>query len=535
MTLLGRYKYEDKVSNINCKQDNQVILLNPLGVSKGRYKRMIPYRDENYRPHRLVPLLPWVVVALLAINAMYFVLRVSNPVIIADGWYYLGSFLKHAIDHTLNLSDFFIKRNVDDHAAPLFRLLLLVNYRYFDVDYVLDAVVGCLSAVGCCLIFRIIIFSGSIPRKRLVLSVCWMAVSALMLSLNSIGVWDWPLVSLENLTQLFILSFILATWHAYRTRQQYLLVVATLVLGVTSDDSALVAAMASLIAYVLMLRTNIAGKNYADWKVIVVIGVCIAAVRVGYACIPMGYTSQSQHSLTNVVPLLLEQFKDGGWWQWIFFPLVLPVYYQNPFGQAHVAMWHVTQAIMAALLLAAHIAFWRRALRIKYDIRAFAAVNLMLLTYGWIAGILLWRVSSDGNDYLEQPRYVLYYSGHLIALLLMWASSSTTLERPAPFERALKLWVPVAGSLILLLIQIPQSQDAWHTRPYKWAYYSAMAHQIQALAKDPAHFKDCATIEPVCGAPPTTRAALTGLLKENKLNVFSPKVQKWHPYLVPQG
>lgn len=467
---------------------------------------------------------------LFAVNTLYFIVRASNPVIQADGWFYLEFFLKKAADHHLAFADFFIKRDIDDHASPVFRLLLLINYFYFHLDYVLDAVVGCVSACACCLIYRSLIFFDASRKPISGLFLSWITICALTLSLNSYGVWVWPLVTLENLTQLFILLFVIAVWHAHRREKYTALAAATILLGITSDDSALIAVVAAMTSYGLMLLVSPAQRGRPAWKVFLTIGICIVLVRCAYAYLTWDFIKHSKRSLVALLPALFDRFSEGGWWKWLFIPLTLPVYYENPFGQFHVMPWHIFQGAASFFLFAAHVAFWRRALRGQYNLTIFAAVNLMLLAYGWVAGILLWRVSWAGNTYLEQPRYVLFYTCHLIALALMWAGSLKDLPKPAHVI-TWKLWFPAAICALILLLQIPQSIAAWHARRYEWAYYITMSRQLRALAQNPVSFSDCALLQPLCSAPPARRATLTAFLKQNKLNIFSPRVQQWHAYL----
>jgi len=58
-----------------------------------------------------------------------------------------------------------------------------------------------------------------------------------------------------------------------------------------------------------------------------------------------------------------------------------------------------------------------------------------------------------------------------------------------------------------------------------------MAHQIDDLAKDPSRAYNCVPELPVCRWPLEKRAELSRLLSQNRLNVFSPDVQRRHGYL----
>jgi len=476
--------------------------------------------------------LAWLVAVLILLNALYFVLRASSPVIRDDAWYFLDVFLRKAINGSLSLGDFFVKRAGDDHAQPLLKLLMLFEWRYFDLDFAVGAVVGVFAAAACALVFyRVIVAERSNDRGDVYRYLAWIAICAVLLSLNAdAAVWTWPLVALGNVTNLIILLFFLGVWYAHQKQRYVVLTLATLLLGISSDDSALIAIIAAVVALLLAQLCDPAQRRRSTWRLLAVVGVCTMLVRIGYTHAPVvgGIVSTP---LTSHLGLLFEHFRDKGWWMWAVLPLTLPVFYQNPFQFLHAETWLVVQMAMGAALFLAHLWFWWVAFRGKYSRAVFVAVCLMLLSYGWLAGIILARVPVYGNDYLNQPRYVLLYAGHLIALLLMWAGSSGALPRPSLRRRAIGTWVPAVGCLALLAAQIPLSIQAWRMPPYLWAYYVQMAHQTDDLARDPGHSHTCVPELPVCSWSPETRRELTQLLSQNQLNVFSPQMQRRHAYL----
>lgn len=494
--------------------------------------------QEGSFPSKLVLAFTWPLVILYMANALWFVLRASNPVIQADAWHFLDVFVRKAIDGDLHFADFFAKRSVDDHAQPLFKLILLFEWRYFDLDFVVEAVTGVVGTIGCGLIFRAVLIRETTGElDSFVPRLAWVAICALLFTLGSVDVWVWPLVAMENITILVILVFMLAVWHAHRNQSYLLLAAITLVLGISSDDSALVAVTATLMTILAMSWADPKQRRAKTAMIFLIVVACESLVRFGYAHVS-GAQVMRGHALAPVFDVLIERFNQGGWWQWVLLPLVLPVYYQSPLGPAHAHVWLALQVIMGALLLLAHVLFWRRALRGAYNLPIFMAVSMMLLAYGWLAGIIFWRVSAFDNDYLQQPRYVLLYAEHLIALLLMWAGAHesrftvvTTRCQQATWWRIIRIWAPVAGALLLLMVQVPQSLQAWRMPKYLGAYYAKQAAEIDALARDPVHTKSCELVNPICGAPPEVRRELTQLLSANRLNVYSPKVQRRHPYL----
>lgn len=482
--------------------------------------------------HGATHIVAWLVALLLLLNTLYFVFSASAPVVRDDDWYFLDVFLRKVIDGSLTLGDFFVRRAGADHSQPLFKLVLLLEWRYFNLDLAVGAVIGVLAAATCAMIFyRIILAEQHTGRSDACRYLAWAAICAVLFTLNAdAGMWTWPLVSLENVTSLIILLFIAVVWHAHQSQRYVLLTFATLFLAISSDDSALIAVVAAVMALLLAQHSDPAQRRPSIWKILAVMGVCMMLVRVGYVYAPVVGGAPSA-PMTSHLKQLLERFQDKGWWMWAVLPLTLPVFYRSPLHFLDAETWRVVQMTMAAALLAAHLWFWWTAFRRKYNRVVFVAVCLMLVSYGWLAGIILGRVAVLGNDYLNQPRYVLLYSGHLIALLLMWTGSPASVLQPSTRRRVIGAWVLAVGCLALLLGQIPLSIQAWRARPYLGAYYAKMAYQINELTKHPEHAMSCVPELPVCGWPPEKRRELTQLLSQNRLNVFSPQMQQRHTYL----
>lgn len=478
--------------------------------------------------------LAYAAAGLAFLNAFYFVLRAADPVMMADDWYFLDVFLSKAINGSLGFADFFVKRLGPDHAQPLFKLVLLAEWRFLDLDLTLGAILGVVAAAGCALVY----FRLAVPRHAERLDparyLAWVVICALLFSLNggSASQWTWPLNALVNITNLIILLFLLAVWHAHTTRRYASLIVATLFLDISSDDSALIAVIAVLLALLLMQWADHTQRYKGFWKLPLAILMCTIAVRIGYHFAPRIGGAASTEPLPHSLGLLIDRFADQGWWMWVVYPLTVPVSEGSPFRVLGATAWLATIITVALILVLAHVWFWRKALRCAYNRTTFVAVATMLVGYGWVAGIVLFRVGHIGNGDVHVPRYIVMYTGSLIALLLMWVATRGTASKPSKSRfRAILRFLPTVGCLILLLVQIPISINTWRTRPYLHIYYAKMALQIEALAENPARHVDCLPVLPVCDWSEGKRAELTRMLSENSLNVFSPQVQKLHHYL----
>lgn len=488
------------------------------------------------RLDHVVRALAWLVAGVALLNVLYFVLRATCPVFRDDDWYFLDVFLRKAIDGTLGPADFFVRRMGPDHSQPLFKLVLLAEWRYLGTDLTLGAVLGVIAAAASGLIYLRVLHPSHAENRRgstLATYIAWPVICILLFSLSggTASQWTWPLTALENITNLIILLFLLAVWHAHRTRRYALVIVATLFLGISSDDSALIAAFAGVLALLLMQLADPGQRDRSVGKLLAVVVACVVVARIGYRYAPM-VGGRPSPGLAQTLATLFHRFTDQGWWKWVVYPLTSPVSYRSPSRLASPQAWLASMVVMALILIAAHICFWRRAFRGVYNRTIFIAVATMLVTYGWVAGIVLNRVSQFGNDYLMQPRYILLFSGQLIALLLMWAATRAR-ELPAPGNRhrVFVWWIPAAGCFILLVLQIPASLHAWRVRPALQAYYATMARQIDTLARNPTQVVHCFPELPVCGWPTAKRVQIAQMLIRNRLNVFSPRMQALHSYL----
>lgn len=474
----------------------------------------------------------WSIASILFLNLIWFVLRVSSPVIRSDDWYFLDVFLRKAFAGNLHFSDFFVKRGGTDHSQPLFKLILLLDWKFFDIDYVFEAAVGAVSAgLAAVVLYRVAIADKDLRSGTTYRVLAWICMCALLFSLNARGqIWTWSLVALENLTTLIILVFWVVAWDAVKKQRYSLLALATLLTGLTSDDSALMAALSAGVALLLMAICDRSQNRGAIYRCLGIIAVCMLVVRIGYTHVFVVHDAPLA-SISDGIKALPKRLQEDGAVNWLVMPLVNPVAYDNPFQTMFVHDWPVVRYILALALVFAHIVFWLRAFTGKFNRAVFVAVCFMALSYAWIAGIILGRVSLFGNDYLNQPRYILLYACHLIALLLMWAGAETK-DTYESFKRSLLKWVVAASCIGLILLQIPISINTWRARPFEWAYQVEMARGLQQLAEDPDVLPaKCGPEMAICNQPAEKRRDLMHLLTSNRLNVFSPVVQRRHKYL----
>ena len=481
--------------------------------------------------------LAWLAAIVTFLNVLFFVLRASDPVISSDSWYFLDVFVSKAIKGDLGITDFFVKRHGLDHAQPLEKLLLLVELRFFDLDPVIEALAGVFGAATCALaLYHLVKIVRRDKCSEITSYLAWATMCAILFSLNSTGVWTWPIVASGYVTLIPILIFMWSTWNAWRSQRYLLMAAATIFLGIVDDDNAIIAVAATLTALLVVAVCESRQQRGHLWGILAVVVTCMAMVRLGYAHAPViGKTTNAPEPLAVHLRALLDLARRGDGWKWITIPLMLSVLPAKPLGGISSQTWLAIEVVATILLLISNALFWRKAFRGPYNLTKYIAVCLMVLSYGWIISIILYRVSQLGSNYLYQDRYVLIYQFDVIALLLMWAvtcESEITLQR---WHQRLRQWVPAFCCITLLAIQIPLSLNAWHSRRYLISYYHEMAVQLENLANDPTQATDCLPELAVCKQPLDRRRALLQLLRGNHLDVFSSRVQKWHPFLPQWG
>ncbi|WP_424682115.1 hypothetical protein [Frateuria sp. YIM B11624] len=463
----------------------------------------------------------WLVLVVACANVTAFVVNYSNPVVSSDAWYFLDTFVRKALDGTLTIGDYFARRVGLDHAQPLRKLILLGELNYFHLDFRTEAMLGVACALLCLLMIRKVMrwVDGPAVASPVLL---WAAAITVVFSLNSSGVWTWPLVCSAYTTYVLLFAFCMTLWRGLANGTLGWLILSALILDLAADDTAMLATAAAWLALGVVALRSPQVRPHA-WKCALVLLLCLVVGRIAlamlyhvpdYASMPLGAR----------VAKLASAFVDGGWWQWWAIPLASSVAYilplQSMVGDGALAV----QLVIGALLALAHLWFWWRALR-KSPINApmFVGVLLMLFFYALLAGIIYGRIPTYGNGYLNQSRYVMFYGFNLIALLLMCAGDMRTVQAST---RA-KGFLVASACIALVALQLPYSAKAWRSAPYGSLYHQKMARQIWYMADHGTLPPEkCLPLLTVCGYSEQTRKDLIHMLQVHRLNVFSPEFQR---------
>lgn len=475
------------------------------------------------------------VLAIIGANTLVFAARTANPLISADAWNSVDTIVRDVATGHLQLADLFAIRGPLDHSQPLRKVILLFHYRYFDLDFSVEAIIGVLAAFLALGAMWLIARPGPAAgdRDRLGAMVVFAAMAGVYLSLNAPVAFNWPLLTLGYTNHPFLLAFLCTAWAACRDpgRGRLALVfAAALAMDIVADDTGLLCTLAMLMAGAwLGMRER---RGVPALRVATIALAAYVVYRLLRAWLLHALPDVSGGAGPGLAGLAHGLVDNAAGIPWALrIPLVASVAHrmQLKFLLGPDTGWVETGIALAMLL--AHAWFWWRALRGHPNRVMFVAVALMLMFYGLVAGMLLARISVHGLLYFWQPRYVPIYQWNLVALLLMalarWqdppvAGSQEAAGSPstaARFGRAL----PVVLAALLLLWQVPLSRASWVSAKYVSAYQQRYALQMGALAANPGEPPTrCAPALLACRYDLAHRIEVMRFLQTRHLNLFSP-------------
>jgi hypothetical protein len=475
-------------------------------------------------------------IAIVCANALVYAARQANPLIMSDEWAYLDGFVRKAAGSELTLSDFFAKRFALDHAQPLRRAVLYVHYRWFGLDYGIQALAGVLFAFANLVLFwKIAAPDDDGQRRQAWFRLAFLALAAVYLSLNAGTIYTWPLLTLGFSSHFFVLACLLSAWKANidgTRRSAAILFAAALAMDVVADDTGLLVSIALVLATILWRwrRNAMRGAAMAPalWNMVLPVAVAYAAHRAFHFVATQGavaaYPLADQFSAGNILHSLHERMP--GLLVGLHVPLVAAIAQKSKLAWMLGSGATVAEWVVFAAMALAHAWFWRRAWSGPTGRAGYVAMVLMLYLYGALAGILVGRASLYGADYFWQPRYVFLYQWGVVALLLMAIDAVSRASADAARTGGVPRLATVACAIALLALQCCLATATWGGARYSSGFQRKLARQIGELAAHPERVpKKCAPALIVCRYPLEQRKELVRFLQENKLNVFSPDFQ----------
>jgi hypothetical protein len=469
-----------------------------------------------------------VLCGVIVLNALWFTASAAIPVPSSDAWYFIDTFVRKALGHELHFTDFFAQRFAGDHSQPLQRLVLLTHLGFADLDFRIEALVGTFFGVlTCALLARELLFAAHTHRQRRQARWGAVAIFGVGLSLNSTMLYTWSLVSLAWISLLAaVVYWRLAAASSSDGRYAVVMALVTFAVSMVTDEIAFPIFAAAVAAVLLrdgMRRPRRAMLLLASGG----LGLFAARWLIGIMA------HEAAAATSGSLPQLLETLRNREAWKLIVGPLADSVIHQQ-----HLATWFprslvLVQVCIAAILALLHVIFWWRALVPGHRPEGrvlVLAVACMLFFYASIGGIALSRVGTYGIEYVHQPRYVAIYVLNLVALLLMF-SAPVAADAHADGIPAGPRRLAIAFAAVVLLLQVPLSQNAWVQAGYVRAYARQAAVALAAVARDPADgtaAAKCPPILTVCNAPADVRIRTIALMREHGLSIFSARFRAAH-------
>jgi hypothetical protein len=456
------------------------------------------------------------------LNAFAYSLVVAIPLPQSDAWRFLDTFLGDFIDHGFSWRQLFSQTLSSDTNLPLYKLFLFFHTRYFGMDFRLEGVLGIVCA-ALMLAMLVRVAAGPVREWRGMEAALALAVAMATFSLNSTNIYTWPLATQWYLTLLVAVIYMWVARTAFHRPIASFL--AAFLLGVLLDEVAYPVAIAALSAEVLAAQWR-DPRPFLRHALPILGGVTLS--RVFYAIcahLIVGATGWPDRLGPSWTPLLSPEI-----WKAAIYPLADSVVHVGnvPLLTGQPMPW--LQPLLGIVLLAMHGWFWwrvTRRLRAGRDVPAGMAATLMLFCYALILGVVVQRVSTFGFDYLHQPRYVMYYQLHLVALAIVAYRELRDLAVGTAMRSAL-----AAAAVVLLLafagLQFRLGTFAWEHAKYLSKYVEGAALSLGKLAADPDQTLQCADILTVCDFPVEQRRRIMGRLVQHRLNLFSPEFQAFH-------
>lgn len=458
------------------------------------------------------------------VNAWLYSSYAATPIIQADAWYFLESFISRHYNHELTVWDLFVQRGSTDHAQPIQKLILLFHTDYFGMDFRVEGLIGVGFATVLCLFVMFQMRENTTSSSGKIAGALLIGiVPALWLSLNANNIYTWSLVTIGFSAQLFVCTFLCVFFWATISGRRLWIFPAALVLGIVVDELAIVTMLVAILA---ALIANIAQYRHIFVASLVSLaGTMLARLGLFFAAEASGTSSTAM----QIDGLQWSTFLSLESWKGVIVPLYTSLIYTE-----HLQKWVPNHLNLAAALVAAfagflHVYFWLSVYRMRRmgdtSLQAALAIGLMLLSYALTAAIIVSRVPEFGWSYVYQPRYIVFYQIATVAIIVLMHRRVTN-PISSWLSRRAEATFAVAIALILVSIQLAVAKSSWQLVPYLTPYWQNTSFSLGLSVINPeTRPEQCPASYDFCNYDPAKRAKLIGLLKQHNLNIFSPGFQ----------
>ena len=488
-----------------------------------KYLTLMPNRNEKIG---LICSKTILVFSLLcSFNLLYFISQAASPIIRSDSWYYLDTIVLKWATKGFDFFDIFIKRQLIDHSQPLNKISLYLNYKFFNLDFRVEALIGYFGLI------LLIILSVNIYFKRFDLEnrtwlsgVFFIGAISMITSLNTTEIYTWSLVTFAFIYLLLAFIVAIMAFNFLNEKSTFLSLSITMAIFLLLGDTAAVIVWLSItICVVFLAFFNNRTYRTSSLKWIIITGLLLfiyfIAVNAKFITLEWGRELKPQHE-NNIY--LLNPFSYIEILRIVFSSAIAHALHLQVFGK----LSRILSFVIACVILVFYIRYFILLISYKDKITKEKFITLFLLVYATVSiiAIIFGRIPDFGIEYLKQPRYVFFYQIIPFALLLDAAFTAKLKFKPLRIFKKI-YFVTLTTSFILL-------QTMFILSAYRSIYWLSKYNdkQVKTIGyytknKELPQAECTEYSAPLCQMPPDKRNMLLGFLEHEELNVFNPSFQ----------
>ncbi len=488
-------------------------------------KRTLP--NINSKSENILLLVVAITICLL-LNVVYFISVAASPIIRDDGWYFLASQIQPWIEQGFSWKDIFVKRGLTDHAQPLNKIFLFLNYKLFNLDFKYEAIAGFFGIFFTVFLFLSIYIKKTVSQSISLCSAGFFVLAILTItSLNSRELYSWPLVTFSYLP--FFLALLLP-FFAWRFLNDQLtissILIAAFIFVLIGDTASIIAWLSLTVAVALISFSDseISKKRVAIWVA------CSAFVVAAYFIILninfMGGAAQPKASHKG-----LDLFSIS-----FYLEFVRIVFSSSLIHQEHLARAGNYQVFLSWVVAIPVLYFYiEHFVSMVFKKQRKTLVDFLvtfILVYATlsVAAIVVGRVPEFGIGYLNQPRYVLVYQLIPFALFIKYCFLPVLAQRQIIGRKI----IVIVALPLMLCVQFYFSANAYAAVPWISKWIDGQSSAIADYVNNPAlPAGNCTSFSsPMCNLSEAKRNELLNLMISNQLNLFNQDFQ-WKYKIFP--
>ncbi len=490
----------------------------------------IKLRLESFKAHDYAIL---AIALICSLNVLYFLGQSSSPHIRDDAWYLLENFISKWIESGFDFSDLFVKRQLTDHAQPIYKIILFLNLKLLALDFRVEAIIGYL-ALACIAVFLVATWRRCINFSEAKISSKLMLLCAILMlfTLNSTEIYTWPLVTFGYVYLLGALIIAQLIFHYLNEGGVVKAIVLVVLILALIGDSASVLVVTSIVTTLLiyMIHSDLTFRLRSKYLIIsLLIVLAIGFIVINWKFLGFGSTTDlartSQYDLSSFVTIM-EVIRI------VLSSAILNGSYVAGFGSMGYAIT-VVFAVVMFVLIGRH--FYMVLFNRWSDFRQhFIQSFILIYAFVSITAIVIGRVPDYGVNYLHQPRYFIIYMLLPVAIFMDYA---VELQNDSYRFRLISKVLPLI-TLLVLVMQVYVSVNAHRSTPYISRFWNKQIEEfnwnilnVEGLPRECNVYNSS-----YCGYSVEKRMKLFGVLADNKLNIFNDNFQwRYRMHLVNNG